>query len=92
MRRRLDRDGEMVLARWLDHYRPDKETRHLIAEVLEAYADDQAQLRFYVGADISNPGVTVIEPEARLTVHVRLRGTDQFTVVRVIDERNWGAG
>jgi hypothetical protein len=89
MRRRLDHDGEMVLARWLDHYQPDKETRHLIAEALEVYADDVHQLRFYATEDFSNPGITVIEPEAGLTVHVQRRGTEQFTLIRIIDERTW---
>jgi alkylhydroperoxidase/carboxymuconolactone decarboxylase family protein YurZ len=89
MRRRLDEDGEAVLAAWLDHYQPDKETRHLITEALDAYAGDTRQVRFYSEADISNPGVTVIEPAEKLTVHVRLRGAGQFTLVRIIDERTW---
>jgi len=89
MRRQLDHDGEQVLKQWLDHYQPDTETRRLIAEAIDAYADDQAQIRFFADQDISNPGVTVIEPEARLTVHVQPRGKDQFTIARIIDERNW---
>jgi hypothetical protein len=89
MRRQLDRDGELVLAWWLDHYQPDTETRRLIAEAIDAYADDQAQIRFFADQDTSNPGVTVIEPEARLTVHVHPLGKDQFTIARIIDERNW---
>jgi hypothetical protein len=89
MRRRLDRDGEQVLARWIDHYQPDKETRRLIAEAIDAYADDQAQIRFFADPDISNPSVIAIEPEARLTVHVQPRGNDQFTIARIIDERDW---
>jgi hypothetical protein len=89
MRRRLDEGGEAILAAWLDHYQPDKETRRLITEALEAYADDDRQIRFYSQADISNPGVIVIEPSEKLTVHVRLRGAAQFTLVRIIDERTW---
>ena len=89
MRRRLDRDGEMVLARWLDHYQPDKETRSLIAEALEVYADDPLQLRFFSRPDSSNRGVTVIEPQPGLTVHVQLLSAEQFTLARIIDERNW---
>ena len=89
MRRRLDEDGEAVLAAWLDHYQPDKETRRLITEALDWYADPSGKIRFHVGDDPSNPGVTVIEPETRLTVHVGLTGVDQFTLVRVIDERTW---
>ena len=87
MRRRLDEDGEAVLAAWLDRYQPDKETRRLIAEALDAYAGDDRQIRFYSATDISNPGVTVIEPAEKLTVHVRPRGAGQFTLARVIDER-----
>jgi hypothetical protein len=89
MRWRLDRDGEMVLARWVDHYRPDKETRRLIAEALDWYSDDERQPGLKVMDDFSNPGVTIIEPEARLTVHVQPLGAGQFTLVRIIDERNW---
>jgi hypothetical protein len=89
MRRRLDRDGEMVLARWLDHYEPDKETRSLIAEALEAYADDQGQIRFYSEPDSSNRSVTIIEPQPGLTVHVQPLAIGQFTLVRIIDQRNW---
>jgi hypothetical protein len=56
MRRQLDRDGEMVLARWVDHYQPDKETRLLIAEVLEEYVGDQTRIRFYATAGrVRNP-------------------------------------
>lgn len=89
MRRRLDRDGELVLARWLDHYQPDTETRRLIAEAIDAYAANQAQIRFFADTDSSNPGITVIEPEAKLTVHVQPRGQEQFTIARIIDERDW---
>lgn len=88
MRRLLDRDGEMVLARWLEHYQPDKETRCLIADALDEYAHDERQLRYYSATDFSNPGVTIIEPQPGLTVHVQLRGAEQFTLVRIIDERN----
>jgi hypothetical protein len=89
MRRRLDRDGEMVLAGWLDHYQPDKETRRLITEVLDEYASNENQLRFHAETDFSNPGVTVLEPEAGLTVHVQPLDGERFTLVRIIDERDW---
>jgi hypothetical protein len=91
MRRQLDRDGEMVLARWLDHYQPDKETRLLIAEALDEYARDQHQLRFYYTDDESNRGVTIIEPQPGLTVHVQPRGPGQFTLHRIIHERDKSA-
>jgi hypothetical protein len=81
----------MVLAGWLAHYQPDEETRRLIAEALDWYANDERQPLFKVDGDFSNPRVTVIEPEAKLTVHVHPRGTEQFTLVRIIDERNWKA-
>ncbi len=71
MRRRLDRDGEVVLATWLDYYQPDKETRHLIAEALDAYGASEDQIRFYAEPDFSNPGEVIITPEEGLGVHVR---------------------
>jgi hypothetical protein len=88
MRRRLDRDGEKVLAGWLDHYKPPDETRRLIAEAISAFSEDENQIRFYAQDDLSNPGVIIIEPRDGLTVHVRVWGADpgQFTVVRIIDE------
>jgi hypothetical protein len=92
MGRRLNRDGQAVLAQWLDHYQPDKDTRRLIGEAIEAYAGDPAQLRFHMMADESNPGVTVIEPEAGLTVHVRPLGPAEFTLARIIDGRDWDGG
>ncbi len=89
MRRRLDRDGEKILADWLDHYKPLERTRRLIAEALDAYSEDENQLRFHAGIDPSNPGEVVIEPEARLTVHVRALDKERFTLARIIDRRNW---
>jgi hypothetical protein len=89
MRRRLDADGEMVLARWLDHYQPDKETRRLIAEALDAYSEDGNQIRFHAEEDFSNPGVIVIRPEEGLGIHVQALGGERFTLVRIIDERDW---
>lgn len=89
MRRRLDHDGEMVLARWLDHYKPDTETRRLITEAIDWYADTERKPRFFITDDFSNPGVTIIEPDARLTVHVQPITEDEFTIARIIDERNW---
>jgi hypothetical protein len=54
MRRRLNRDGENTLAEWLKHYKPLEPTRRLIAEALEAYAEDENQLRFHAEIDPSN--------------------------------------
>ncbi len=92
MRRRLDRDGEKVLADWLDHYKPLEETRHLIAEAILAFAEDEDQIRFYAREDPSNPGEIVIEPTEELTVHVRVIDRERFTLVRVIDWRGWTGG
>jgi len=89
MRRRLDRDGGKVLADWLDHYKPLEQTRRLITEALDAYSKDENQLRFHAQIDPSNPGEVVIEPEAGLTVHVRALDAERFTLVRIIDGRNW---
>jgi hypothetical protein len=88
MRRQLDRNGERVLTEWLDHYKPLGETRNLIAEAIRAFATDENQIRFYSYSDISNPGITIIEPREGLTVHFRAWRTDpsQFTIVRIIDE------
>ena len=88
MKRRLDRNGERVLAEWLDHYKPLGETRSLIAEAILEFAADINQIRFYSSSDISNPGVTIVEPRPGLTVHFRAWRKDlsQFTIVRIIDE------
>jgi hypothetical protein len=88
MRRRLDRNGERVLAEWLDHYKPLGETRSLIAEAIRAFATDENQIRYCSYSDISNPGITIIEPREGLSVHFRTWRTDpgQFTIVRIIDE------
>jgi len=89
MRRRLDRDGEVVLATWLDYYQPDKETRHLIAEALDAYGASEDQIRFYAEPDFSNPGEVIITPEEGLGIHVRPLDGQQFTLARIIDKRDW---
>ena len=86
MRRQLDSDGEQVLTEWLDHYKPLDETRRLIAEAIRAFSKDVHQIRFYVQDDISSPGAIIIEPRPGLTLHVRTRGKDQFTLMRIIDE------
>lgn len=88
MRRRLDRDGEKVLAEWLDYYQPADETRRAIAAAIRAFSEDENQTRFYAQDDLSNPGITIIEPRDGLTIHVRIQsaGPGQFTIVRIIDE------
>jgi hypothetical protein len=89
MRRRLDRDGEKRLAEWLEHYKPLEPTRRLIAEALEAYAEDENQLRFHVEIDPSNPGELVISPDGGLQLWVLPLDGEQFTLIRVIDQRGW---
>jgi hypothetical protein len=89
MRRRLDRDGEKTLAEWLEHYKPLEATRHCIAEALEAYAEDENQLRFHVEIDPSNPDELVISAEEGLQLWVLPLSREQFTLVRVIDQRGW---
>jgi hypothetical protein len=87
MGRQLDRKGETVLADWTAHYRPDQQTRRLIAEAIKAYAASAVQTTFYMIEDNTNPGVMMIEPDAGLTVSVRETGGSEFTLERVIDER-----
>jgi hypothetical protein len=87
MRRRLDQDGEAKLAEWIAHWDPDTKTRRLIAEALEAYAGNPGQIRFYSAPDLSDRSVTVIEPEEGLAVHVQAADPEEFTLLRVVDER-----
>jgi hypothetical protein len=89
MRRRLDRDGEKRLADWLEHYKPLGQTRRLIAEALEAYAEDENQIRFHTEIDPSNPSELVISPDEGLHLWVLPLGGEQFTLIRVIDWRGW---
>jgi hypothetical protein len=86
MRRRLDRDGEKVLATWLNHYQPTEETRRLILEAIHAFGEDEHQLRFMTTDDISNPeNVVIVARGYDLTVHVRIRSGTVFTLVRIIE-------
>jgi hypothetical protein len=86
VRRRLDKAGEIVLADWLDHYKPLTETRHLILEAIRAFGEDEHQLQFAMLDDFSNPGITVIVARYDdLTVHVRVISERLFTLVRIIE-------
>jgi hypothetical protein len=86
MRRRLDREGEKVLAAWLDHYQPAEETRRLILEAIRAFGEDEHQLRFMMTDDISNPeNIVIVGRGDDLTVHVRIRSDTVFTLVRIIE-------
>jgi hypothetical protein len=89
MRRRLDRDGEKRLAEWLEHYKPLEPTRLLIVEALDAYAEDEDQIRFHAEIDPSNADELVISPDEELHLWVLPLNSEQFTLMRIIDWRGW---